>query len=418
MFSGLSFPIQTSTLIRIFVSGVKTFVIRCKVSLLTKVGKTPQTGTFEPVSDPFMEKLSTLLSALETWAPPALQESYDNAGLITGHRDMDITGAVICLDSIEAVIDEAIRLGFNLVIAHHPIVFSGIKKLNGKNYVERTLLKAIRNDIAIYAAHTNLDNIQLGVNREICDRLGLLNPRILSPKPGMLKKLVTYVPVAHADQVREALFSAGAGAIGNYDHCSFNLTGTGTFRGNTDSNPVMGIKGELHREQEERIELIFEGFREKQVLQALRNSHPYEEIAWQCFGIDNPNQQIGSGMMGEFSENIDYQIFLNKLKTTFKTGCIRYTTPPERPVRKVAVCGGSGSFLLQEALNQGADAFVTADFKYHQFFDAEGKILIADIGHFESEQFTMDLFYRFLNGKFPKFALRLTEIPTNPVRYF
>jgi dinuclear metal center YbgI/SA1388 family protein len=365
-----------------------------------------------------MEKLSTILSHLESFAPPALQESYDNAGLITGNREMDITGAVICLDSTEAVIDEAIQLGFNLVIAHHPIVFSGIKKLNGKNYVERVLIKAIKNDIAIYAAHTNLDNVKAGVNKEICDRLGLVNTRILSPKTGLLKKLVTYAPVAAAEAVRVALFAAGAGSVGNYDSCSFNIPGTGTYRGNEDSNPVIGKKGEMRREPEERIELIFEAFRENAVLQALRAAHPYEEIAWQSHTIDNPNQEIGSGMIGELPETIDYQQFLSKLKIAFKTGTIRYTQPPERALKKVAVCGGSGSFLLQDAVNQGADAFVTSDFKYHQFFDADSRILVADIGHFESEQFTMDLFYRFLNGKFPKFALRLTEIPTNPVRYF
>jgi hypothetical protein len=297
-------------------------------------------------------------------------------------------------------------------------VFSGIKKLNGKNYVERAIIKAIKNDIAIYAAHTNLDNVQHGVNREICDRIGLVNTRVLAPKSGLLKKLVTYVPIANAEAVRQSLFQAGAGAIGNYDACSFNITGTGTYRASENANPVIGEIGEYHREQEERIEVIYEGFREKMVMSALRSSHPYEEIAYQTYGIDNPNQQVGSGMVGELPQEVDYQSFLTNLKAVFKTGCIRYTKTLSAPVKTVAICGGSGSFLLSDAIRNGAQVFVSADFKYHQFFDAEDRIMIADIGHFESEQFTMDLFYRILNGKFPKFALRLTETMTNPVRYF
>ncbi|HEX5002425.1 MAG TPA: Nif3-like dinuclear metal center hexameric protein [Bacteroidia bacterium] len=365
-----------------------------------------------------MEKLSTLINHLESIAPPALQESYDNAGLITGNPNMEITGALICLDSTEAVIDEAIQLGYNLVIAHHPIVFSGMKKFSGDSYVERVIVKAIRHDIALYAAHTNLDNVAAGVNQEICNRLGLNNISILAPKEGLLKKLVTYAPVAEAEKVRAALFAAGAGAIGNYDSCSFNIPGTGTFRGNEQSNPVKGQKGAVHAENEERIELIYEAFREPQILSALRQSHSYEEIAWQSVHVTNPLQTVGSGMVGNLPEPIDYQAFLTLVKDRFNTGIIRYTEPTGKPIQKVAVCGGSGSFLLKDAIKAGADAFVTADFKYHQFFDADGRIFLADIGHFESEQFTMDLFYRILNKKFPKFAVRLTATPTNPVRYF
>jgi dinuclear metal center YbgI/SA1388 family protein len=365
-----------------------------------------------------VEKLTNILARLESLAPPSFQETYDNSGLITGSPGMDITGTLICLDSTEAIIDEAIASGCNLVIAHHPIVFSGIKKLNGKNYVERTVIKAIKNDIAIYAIHTNLDNVGNGVNKSICDQLELKHTRILDPKKDILKKLVTYCPEIHTDSIKSALFSAGAGAIGNYDECSFTGKGTGTFRGNANSNPVIGQKGIRSVEPEDRIEVIFESYRQHEILKALRSSHPYEEIAYDIYSLDNQYNNIGSGMIGELETSYDINSFLELLKTRMKTGCIRYTATEKKVIKRVAVCGGSGSFLLPDALRAGADAFVSADFKYHQFFDAEGKLLIADIGHYESEQFTKELIYNFLKENFTTFALRLSELNTNPVNYF
>ena len=365
-----------------------------------------------------MEKLSSIIQQLEILAPPAYQESYDNCGLITGSPDMEINGAIICLDSTEAVIDEAIRSGCNLVIAHHPIVFSGIKKLNGKNYVERTLIRAIKNDVAIYAIHTNLDNVQDGVNKAICDKLEMVNTRILAPKNNILKKLVTFGPASHAEKIKTALFEAGAGSIGNYDECSFEISGMGTFRGNEESNPYAGQKGVRSSEQEKRIEVIFEGFLLSNVLYALRSAHPYEEIAYDIYNLDNQYNNIGSGMIGDLQAPLTKVEFLKLLKLRMNAGSIRYTEMKKTTIEKVAVCGGSGSFLLPNAISAGADAFVTADFKYHQFFDGEEKIMIADIGHYESEQFTKEIIYHFLNGKFTTFALRLSELTTNPVNYF
>jgi dinuclear metal center YbgI/SA1388 family protein len=365
-----------------------------------------------------LELLSNIISVLESWAPPSFQESYDNSGLIVGEAGMKITGAVVCLDSTEEIIDEAIGSGCNLVIAHHPIIFSGIKKLNGKNYVERTLIKAIRNDIAIYALHTNLDNVRHGVNRRIADQLGLTNCKILSPKRGLLKKLVTFCPGSSADQVRNALFTVGAGHIGNYEECSFSVQGTGTFRGNEASSPAVGRKGEQHQEPEERIEVVFEHFRQSKLIKSLIDSHPYEEVAFDIYSIDNEYNNVGSGMIGTLNEPMDFKAFLQHVKLSLKTGTIRYTTPVEGQVSKVAVCGGSGSFLLESAIRSGAHAFITADFKYHQFFDADGRISILDVGHYESEQFTKELIYEFLKEKFTTFALRLSEISTNPIKYF
>lgn len=362
-------------------------------------------------------KISEVISHLEAWAPPSLQESYDNSGLIVGNPLTDVSGILVSLDCTEAIIDEAVKHGCNLVVAHHPIVFSGLKKFNGKNYVERTVISAIKNNVAVYAIHTNLDNVHTGVNRKIAEVLGLQNTRILAPKAGLLKKIVTFCPADSAEKVREALWEAGAGYIGNYDKVSYNLEGKGTYRGNENSNPVVGEKGKLMREPEERIETIYPVYLEGKLLQALRASHPYEEIAYDLYPMTNQWQQVGSGMIGELGVPIAQDEFLGLVKTMLKAPVIRYTPTPGKQIRKVAVCGGSGSFLLPDAIRSGADAFVTADFKYHQFFDGEGKILIADVGHFESEQFTIDLISDKLKEIITTFAVRKTEITTNPINY-
>jgi dinuclear metal center YbgI/SA1388 family protein len=362
--------------------------------------------------------IKDITNYLETIAPLALQESYDNAGLIVGDDSKEVKGVLICLDSTEEVVDEALKNNCNLVIAHHPIVFSGLKKLNGKNYVERTVIRAIQNNIAIYAAHTNLDNIQQGVNAKICERIGLTNCKILAPKGNLLKKLVTFCPVEHVEKVRKALFDAGCGRIGNYDECSFNAEGTGTFRGGENANPFLGERGKQHHEREIRIETVFESYNEQAVINALFASHPYEEVAYDIYALGNIYQNIGSGMIGDLSSPMDEKEFLKHLKSAMKTGCVRHTKLSGKKVAKVAVCGGAGSFLLNDAIRNKADVFVTADFKYHQFFDADGKIVIADIGHYESEQFTKELFHDLLVKKFSTFAVRLSEVGTNPVNYF
>lgn len=362
-------------------------------------------------------QLSEIIKALEAFAPPAYQENYDNAGLITGNPLQEITGAIICLDSTEEVIDEAIKENCNLVIAHHPIIFSGLKKINGKNYVERTIIKAIKNDIAIYAAHTNLDNVRMGVNSRIAEKLGLKNCTVLQPKAGLLKKLVTFCPNEKAASVREALFKAGAGFIGNYNQCSYNVEGYGTFRAGKGSKPYVGKQNVQHHEEETRIETIFPGQLQPGILNALFSSHPYEEVAYDIYPLENEYNQVGSGLTGELEKEMDEMDFLRSLKISLKTDCVRYTTLTGKKIKRVAVCGGAGSFLLKDAISAGADAFITADLKYHQFFDAEGKLLLADVGHFESEQFTGEIFYDVLQRKFSTFAVRLSKINTNPVNY-
>lgn len=361
--------------------------------------------------------LQEIISHLEKTAPLHFQESYDNCGLLIGNQQTQITGMLIALDCVEDIVDEAIANKCNLIIVHHPIMFSGVKKINGKNYVERVIIKAIKNDIAIYAIHTNLDNISTGVNSKICEKLGLKNCKILSPKKDLLRKFVTYCPGDSAEKVRQALWKAGAGEIGNYKEVSFNLSGTGTYRGNENSNPVVGEKEKLMREPEERIEIIYSVHLESEILKALRASHPYEEIAYELIPIENAWQNVGAGMIGELENPIPILEFLIQLKISMNTAVIRYTPVEGKMVSKVAVCGGSGSFLLNDAISARADIFITGDFKYHQFFDGEGKIVIADIGHFESEQFTIDLLYDNLKQIFPTFAIRKTGINTNPITY-
>ncbi len=362
-------------------------------------------------------KLTEIIASLEKLAPPSLQENYDNSGLLVGHSDMDISSALVCLDSTPQVIDEAIIKGCNLVIAHHPIIFSGLKKLNGKNYIEQAVIQAIKNDIAIYAIHTNLDNVHDGVNSTISKKLGLINTQILEPKTGLLNKLVVFVPNENSDQVRNAMFEVGAGSIGNYDQCSFNQIGNGTFRPSVDSNPYKGKIGERNSDQETRIELLVPNWALNKVLSAMTKVHPYEEVAYDIYPLANKMGTVGSGMIGMLEEPMNTIEFLKKVKIIMKADVIRHTALITKEISRVAVCGGSGSFLLKSAIAANADIFITADFKYHQFFDADSKIIVADIGHYESEQFTVQLIVDWLNAKLPTFATHFTEVNTNPVSY-
>ncbi|HEY0669194.1 MAG TPA: Nif3-like dinuclear metal center hexameric protein [Sphingobacteriaceae bacterium] len=362
-------------------------------------------------------KIKQLTDFLETVAPLAYQEEYDNSGLIIGDPDREISEALISLDGTEAVVDEAIEKGIKLIISHHPIVFRGLKKFNGRNYVERVVLKAIKHDIAIYAIHTNFDNVLDGVNKKICDKLGIKDCTILSPREGALKKLVTFCPDAQAENVRQAMFNAGAGWIGNYSECSYNTEGFGTFKAGKDTDPYVGEIGSRHKEAEVRIETIYPANIERKVIAALYESHPYEEVAFDLYPVSNPYPQVGSGMIGNLETDQDEMEFLKRVKQELKTAVIRHTNLRGKKVRRVAVCGGAGSFLLANALSAGADVFITADFKYHEFFDADGKLVIADVGHFESEQFTQELLLEIITEKFRNFALRLTIHNTNPINY-
>lgn len=363
-------------------------------------------------------KIRELTQYLEQLAPLAYQESYDNSGLLVGHPEDEVKQALIALDCTEEIIDEAIQKGCDIVISHHPIVFSGLKKLNGKNYVERVVIKAIRHGIALYAIHTNLDNVLGGVSSKIAEKLGLMSHAVLRPKHNLLKKLAVFVPRTHVEAVREALFNAGAGAIGDYDECSYNTLGYGTFRPLEGANPAIGQVLTQERVEETKIEVIYPERLERALLVAMYAAHPYEEVAHDIFTLDNLLHSVGSGVIGNLPAPMHEADFLGYIKDKLNVQVIRYTKLREKPISRVAVCGGAGGFLLADAKRSGADIFISADYKYHEFFDAEGEIVIADIGHFESEQFTQELLFEIIQKKFVNFAVLLTEIETNPIKYY
>ncbi|MCA0133016.1 Nif3-like dinuclear metal center hexameric protein [Winogradskyella alexanderae] len=361
--------------------------------------------------------IQDVIDCLQDLAPLNYAEDFDNVGLLVGDNNKNVTGILVTLDTIEAVIDEAIENSCNLIVSFHPIIFKGLKKLTGKTYVERVAIKAIQNDIAIFSIHTALDNAYMGVNAIICDKLNLKNKKILLPQPGVIKKLQTYVPKEHAIALRTALFDAGAGSLGNYESCSFNVEGKGTYMGNQNSNPSHGQKGQLHTENEIAVSVVFKKHLQSKVLKALFETHPYEEVAYEIMVLDNTDAYTGMGMIGELNDPMDEKECLNWIKSTFNSGCIKHSKLRSKPIKKIAVLGGSGSFAIDAAKTNGADLFVTADLKYHDFFTAENDIVLADIGHSESEQFTKSFLVDYLSKKITSFAIILSKTNTNPVKY-
>jgi dinuclear metal center YbgI/SA1388 family protein len=358
-------------------------------------------------------KLKEIISVLEEMAPLAYAEDFDNVGLLVGDKNSEATGVLVCHDALESVIDEAIAKKCNLVVCFHPILFSGLKKITGKNYVERSIIRAIKNDIAIYAVHTALDNHQDGVNKIFCDALGLTNTKILIPKPNYIRKLVTYTIPENAEKLRNALFDAGAGNIGNYENCSFNSKGIGTYMGNEHSNPEFGFM----ESEEIKIEVTFEKHLENKILKALFKNHVYEEVAYEIYDLQNKNQNVGLGMIGELPVPMEEKDFLTFVKDKMQSEGIWHSAFLGKPIKKVAVLGGSGSFAIKNAIQAGADTFLTADLKYHQFYEAENQLILADIGHFESERYTKNYIVDFLRKKILNFAIVLSEENTNPVKY-
>lgn len=364
-----------------------------------------------------MMKIKELFPLLEEMAPLAYAEDFDNVGLLVGNQDNEVSGILVCHDALESVIDEAITKNCNVVVCFHPILFSGLKKITGKNYVERSVIKAIQNDIAIYAVHTALDNHKNGVNKIFCDALGLKNTKILVPKPNFIQKLITYTIPENAEQVRNALFDAGAGKIGNYEDCSFNSQGIGTYMGNENSNPEIGERLEFVEAPEIKIEVTFEKHLQSKILKALFTNHVYEEVAYEIYDLQNVHQNIGLGMVGELESPMNESEFLALVKDKMQCGGIRHSSLLGKSVSKVAVLGGSGSFAIKNAIQAKADVFLTADLKYHNFYEAENQIVLADIGHFESERYTKNYIVDFLKEKITNFAIVLSEENTNPVKY-
>ena len=366
-----------------------------------------------------------IINILEEMSPLHYAEGFDNVGLLVGQTNQEITNVLVTLDTLETVVDEAIEKNCNLIVSFHPIVFKGLKKINGNNYVERVIIKAIKHDIAIFAIHTALDNDWQGVNHMICEKIGLKNQQILIPKKETICKLNTFVPNNELEQVRDALFKVGAGAIGNYSACSFYNQGTGSFKGNQNSNPVIGTPNEFREEQESQLQVTFSSHLKGSVIKALHETHPYEEVAYEITTLDNVNQKIGMGMIGELPKEMPEKECMQLIKDTFKAKGIRHSAFLNKPIRKIAVLGGSGAFAINNAKRAGADLFITADIKYHEFYQAENSFIIADIGHYESEQYTKDLIVSYLRKKISNFApafdsgnIVLSDKNTNPIKYF
>ena len=363
-------------------------------------------------------QVKDITSLIEKIAPLHYQEDYDNAGLIVGNSDMAVTGILLCLDSTERVVDEAIEMDCNLIIAHHPIVFKGLKKLNGKNYVESTLIKAIRHNVAIYAMHTNLDNmLQNGVNTKIAEKLELGRLKIIQPKLDTICKLLVYAPLENAESIKNALFESGAGHINNYSECSFESQGNGSFKPALTSNPKIGTPGQRENIQEIKIEVLLPRHLIASTLSNVRAIHPYEEVAYDLIQINNTNQTIGAGIYGDLTKPMDSKQFLKYIKEKLNLQVVRHTAF-EKPIKTVAICGGSGSFLIQNIKQIKADAYITADIKYHEFFDVENQYMLCDIGHYESEIYTLEIFFKEIKEKYPNFAVIFCKENTNPIQYF
>ncbi len=362
-------------------------------------------------------KVHEITTFIEEFAPIGYQEGYDNCGLLIGSPTADVTGVLLCVDVTPEILKEALAKGSNLIISHHPLIFSGLKSITGSNNTEKIIIEAIKHNVAIYAAHTNIDKVWDGVSVYLAKKLGLQEIGILSPSPDQLVKLVVFVPEKQASEVRLAMFNAGAGHIGDYDQCSYNTLGTGTFRAGDSTNPYVGKQGELHHEKEVRVEVVVPKPILSHTIKAMQKAHPYEEVAYDIYPILNPNPKAGLGAVGKLERPYSEEEFLAKVKNILGIACIKHSKLLGKPIEKVALCGGSGSELLKNALKEQAQLFLTADVKYHNFFEAEERIIIADIGHYESEQLTIDIFYEILSKKMPNFAVHKTELNTNPINY-
>ncbi len=363
-------------------------------------------------------KLNDLCIFLDSEIPLSYQENYDNSGLQVGDPGREINSALLTVDVTEEIVDEAVRSGCDLIVSHHPLIFNGLKRITDKTYTERIIIKAIKNDIAIYSAHTNLDVVNNGVSRKAAEKLDLTEIKILQPLSGKLLKLVSFIPESHYKQVSEAVFEAGAGVTGNYDMCAFSVSGTGSFRAGIEARPFKGEKGRVHFENEIRFETVLFPHLRNRVIRALLDSHPYEEVAYDLITLENEYPDAGAGRIGKLKEALSEMDFLSFVSGVFGTEGLRHSALTGKKISRVALCGGSGSFLLREAVAGGADAFITGDIKYHTWFDTENKILLIDTGHFESEKFSAEILYDIINKKFPKFALRFSKINTNPINYF
>ena len=361
-------------------------------------------------------KVKEITDAIESMAPLHLQESWDNAGMQVGNPNSEVTGILLCTDVREETVDEAIERGFNMIISHHPLLFRGLKKIVGRTYQERVVAKAIKHDITIYCAHTNMDSARGGVNFKMAEKLGLKNVSVLDPQQGTLLKVVVFVPMSHVTQVETAMCDAGAGHLGDYDNCSYKLEGIGQYRPLEGAHPVAGEVAELHSEPETRIEVLVNKALCGRVVAAMLKAHPYEEPAFDIIALENEDSYSGLGVIGDI-EPQDAKAFLERVKTAFEVVTLRYSGDLDRRVSRIAMCGGAGAEFIGKALALGADVYITGDMKYHEFQGNEDRIIIADIGHYESEHYTKEIFYDVIQKKNPNFAVDFAKSEKNQVKY-
>lgn len=362
-------------------------------------------------------KISEITGAIEKYAPLWLQEEWDNAGLQVGDTDREATGAVLCVDATEAIVDEAIDRGVNLVISHHPLLFRGLKRITGRTATERIVAKALKHDIAIYSAHTNMDSAPGGVSWATGRRAGLTAMRTLVPQQGRLMKLAVFVPSAYSNAVSEALWNAGAGRMGNYDRCAYMTDGRGTYRPLPGADPAIGTVGQSHTEAETRIEVVFPTAISGRVVQAMLKAHPYEEPAFDLIPLANDITSAGLGVIGSLKTPMPASEYIAWVKQALGIGAIPYAGDARRMVHRVALCGGAGAEFIGNAIAAGADLYMCGDLKYHDFTTHADSIVLADIGHYESEQCTKEIFYDIIQKNFPNFATYYAEEDKNPISY-
>lgn len=358
---------------------------------------------------------------IAAWAPNDIAWERDNIGLQVGEMEAGVKGVLVCLDVTDRVIAEAKKRNTNLIISHHPLLFRPPKSITPKDQIGSCVIGLIENGINLYSAHTNLDFTRGGTSFATAEALGLRHVDFLHKSYHVQKKIVTFVPEQSVDKVRDAMAGAGAGAIGNYDHCSFGTIGAGSFRGNDSAKPAAGEKRKLEHVSEARLEMIANQWDVVNVVEAMRSAHPYEEVAYDVYPLENTSSEYGIGIIGTLERPMRLEPFLNLVKKRLHAKAIRRSMNPNNTIRRVAACGGSGAELADVAIAQGADAFITADVKYHDFHHATGKILLVDAGHYETEHLVVNAVVRKLKSDFEKMGngvpIVATQISTNPIYY-
>ena len=332
-----------------------------------------------------------IIKYLEDWAPKGIAWEKDNVGLQVGDPKIKIRNIILSLDLNEEVVDSAIKENCNLIITHHPLLFYPLKDLDFSKSKKAIMIeKMIKNDITLYSAHTNLDFTKHGVSYQLAKRLSLRNIKFLKNLSNNQVKLSVFVPLAHLDKVSDAIYQAGGGIIGEYSNCSFRTSGKGTFSGSVQSNPSIGKKGVVETVEEVKLEVLVDQWKLSHVISSIKIAHPYEEIAYDVYPLLKENVNYGIGAIGELNKQMIPGEFLKLVSSKLNVPAFRYTKNGRKKIKTVAVCGGSCSELIDEAMKQKADAFITADLKYHSFQDAEGNILLIDAGHYETEVPVLD----------------------------